>query len=247
MSDSITLPNIEWGTNEQTANYIKSQVEEVEKLWKSMIEKAATIGKVFILVQQNSADGTFQTWIDSSFNTTLLSKATVYVYMKIAKHYELVKDAKSLRKALEMINEELEGDNAKAPKNDAKPESNEPEVIVTMRKAVEKLRVDEKVELLEQMSAVCEDMLGNVMLTYSDIKDIEDGKDELKGLKELKKVILSNMMKETIHNVKTFKFEFEGKEQTVVGLKNLKQVINNMIVFRTRQVDSALKAIAEQA
>jgi len=233
MSESITLPtNIEWGQNQQTIDFITSQVNEVEKLYKSMIERVATIGKVFVIVQQNSKDKTFLTWIESSANTTTLKKSAVYLYMKIYRNYELVKDTNNFKEALELIGKKLEDDDTS--KKSTAPETNEPEAIKSFRNTVGKLKVDEKYALLGQMSTVCEDLLSDTMLNYEIYKDVEDSKDGLKGLKELKNSILLEMKKDENKDKKN---EFE----------KVKKTVNDYILEQTKEVDNALKRLKRLA
>jgi len=234
MSESITLPtNIEWGQNKETVDYITSQVNEVEKLWKSMIEKVATIGKVFAIVQQNSKDGTFQTWIESSSNTTSLSKPTVYLYIKVYRNYELVKDAKSLREALEMIGKKLENDTA--PKKSTKSETNEHAAITSFRNAVEELKLDKKEELLEQMIKVCENIQEDIFVNLDTYKDIEYSEEQVKELKELRKSILSDIKKDEIKKT-------HPKYDTY---KNLKKSINDLLLAQKEAINESLKELTE--
>ena len=154
MSNLISLPtDIDWGTNQQTVDFINQQFDEIKKSEQNIVQRAILIGEALRAVQQKCKDDEFPKWIKNNFENTNLKKSSVYVYIAMTKNAEAVKDANSLREALKIINDLRDPEEPKPNQPDHNPE------IIAFCKSIDKKTNDEKLVILQKMMDTCEELI----------------------------------------------------------------------------------------
>jgi len=215
MSEILSLPtDIEWGKNQQTVDFVTLQYNEIKKHEQGIVQRAILIGGAFKAVkEQFKRRHDFFDWVENNFKSIGLKKSSAYIYLNMGIYAESVKDAKSLREAIEIIKvirnpgESGKSEESKEQK-DAYPE------IAAFTKALEKRgSTKEKRELVFKMSETCleledkifneepkpsaelkesyESMLQTVMAMYKE-EISEERREELKAVeKELRESLAS--------------------------------------------------------